>query len=63
VCAATGKVGEARTLPGVSCAWNYLGFLYQKNATATKSAVIIQRMISFARFFSFSSAIGAVQHT
>jgi len=57
-----GKIGEARTrrLSGV---WNYLGFLYQKNATATKSAVMIQRMMSFARFFSLSSAIGAVQHT
>jgi hypothetical protein len=42
---------------------NYLGLLYQKNASATKAMVMIQRTMSLARFFSFSSAIGAVQHT
>jgi hypothetical protein len=42
---------------------NYLGFWYQKIARATKATVMIQRMMSLARFFSFSSAIGAVQHT
>ena len=42
---------------------NYLGFWYQKIARATKAMVMIQRMMSFARFFSFSSAISAVQHT
>jgi hypothetical protein len=42
---------------------NYLGFRYQKIARATKATVMIQRMMSLARFFSFSSAIGAVQHT
>lgn len=41
---------------------NYLGFWYQKIASATKATVMIQRMMSLARFFSFSSAIGAVQH-
>ena len=42
---------------------NYFGFWYQKIARATKATVMIQRMMSLARFFSFSSAIGAVQHT
>jgi hypothetical protein len=41
----------------------YLGFWYQKIARATKATVMIQRTMSLARFFSFSSAIGAVQHT
>jgi hypothetical protein len=40
----------------------YLGFWYQKIARATKATVMIQRTMSLARFFSFSSAIGAVQH-
>jgi hypothetical protein len=42
---------------------DYLGFWYQKIARATKATVMIQRTMSLARFFSFSSAIGAVQHT
>ena len=37
----------------------YLGLRYQKIATATSSAVMIQRIMSFAVFFSFSSAISA----
>ena len=41
----------------------YFGFWYQKIARATKATVMIQRTMSLARFFSFSSAIGAVQHT
>jgi hypothetical protein len=42
---------------------SYRGFWYQKIAKATKATVMIHRTISLARFFSFSSAIGAVQHT
>lgn len=42
---------------------DYLGFWYQKIARATKANVMIQRTMSLARFFSLSSAIGAVQHT
>ena len=42
---------------------SYRGFWYQKIAKATKATVMIQRTMSLARFFSFSSAIGAVQHT
>ncbi|PYX74073.1 MAG: hypothetical protein DMG78_07490 [Acidobacteria bacterium] len=51
----TGKANDRRQ--------NYFGFWYQKIARATKATVMIQRMISLARFFSFSSAISAVQHT
>ena len=41
---------------------DYFGFWYQKIARATKATVMIQRTISLARFFSLSSAMGAVQH-
>jgi hypothetical protein len=51
----TGKANDRRQY--------YFGFWYQKIARATKATVMIQRMMSLARFFSFSSAIGAVQHT
>lgn len=42
---------------------DYLGFWYQKIARATRATVMIQRMMSFVRFFSLGSAISEVQHT
>src|SRR6266496_1777640 len=44
-------------------ACSYFGFWYQKIARATSATVMIHRTTSFVRFFSFSSAIGEVQHT
>ena len=44
-------------VPGTNCGTDYLGFWYQKIASATRSTVTIQRTMSLARFFSFGSAI------
>lgn len=44
-------------------AQSYLGLWYQKIASATSATVMIQRMMSLVRLFSFSSAISGVQHT